>query len=327
MQYNLSTFRNKSPFINCLREKMRGHRLSPRTETAYIGWIVDFVAWTGFAKPDVLTGQHVTDYLSMLARERKVARSTQNQAFNALLFLFVRGLERELGSIKAERSTIQPRPPEFITRDEFKAILTHLQGDSKTLALLAFGTGLRLMELLRLRVKDIDFSAKLIRVHDGKHGNNRVVPLPASLVTVLQRKIKWTAALHQRDLEAGYGSVWLPDGLAAKYPKAAKELKWQWLFPSPEICKADDGTLRRHHQFPNTFQTALRKAGESASLTKRVHPHALRHGHATALLEMGRSLDEVRQRLGHRDIKTTQVYLHCVTIGNAPNPVDCLCDH
>ena len=290
-------------------------------------WIADFFAWTNWIKPPEVTGAQVTEYLSHLAIDRKVAASTQNQAFNALLFLFRRVLEKELGEVKAKRAHISANVPEFVTSDEFKLLVEKLSGDARLLALLAFGTGLRLMELLRLRVRDIDFAAGLVIVHDGKGGKNRAVPLPKSLHAALNAKIAEVRAMHTRDIADGYGSVWLPGALAIKYPRAANDFRWQWLFPSPTICKADDGKMRRHHLFPTGWQATLKQAGEKAGLTKRVHPHALRHGHATALLQMGRSIEEVRQRLGHKDIRTTMIYLHCVNMSDAPNPVDCLCRH
>lgn len=324
---SVSDFRVKSPFIGRCRTIMRGLRLSPRTETAYIHWIADFFGWTDFARPETITGAQVTDYLSSLAVDRKVSASTQNQAFNALLFLFRRVLDKPLGEVKARRAKVSANVPEFVTADEFKLLLPHLSGDSRMLALIAFGTGLRLMELLRLRIRDIDFYAGLVIVHDGKGGKNRAVPLPKSLHAALSAKIAEVKAQHARDIADGYGSVWLPGALPLKYPKAEKDWRWQWLFPSPTICKAPDGTMRRHHLFPTGWQAALKLAGEKAGLTKRIHPHALRHGNATALLQMGRSIEEVRQRLGHKDLRSTMVYLHCIRMEDAPNPVDCLCCH
>jgi integron integrase len=307
---------------------MRAQRLSPRTEDAYVHWIVDLIAWSGWQKPEDITTQQVTDYLSFLATERKVSASTQNQAFNALLFLFRRVLEKELGEVSAKRAKVSANVPEFVTADEFKLLVRELSGDYRLLALIAFGTGLRLMELLRLRVKDVDFGAGLLVVRDGKGGKDRVVPLPKSLRLSLKAKVDSVAVTLADDISKGFGEVFMPEGLARKYPNAARELKWQWLFPSATICK-DKATGReaRHHLFPTGFQAALKRAGEKAGINKRVHPHALRHGHATALLAMGRSLEEVRQRLGHADIRTTQIYLHCVGMAEAPNPVDCLCVH
>lgn len=325
--FSLSEFRHKSPFIAKCRERMRALRMSPRTEDAYVNYIADFLKWSGWTKPESLTTQQVTDYLSSLATERNVAASTQNVAFNALLFLFRRVLEKEFGKVKAERATRVANVPEILTKDELKAMLSHLRGDWLLLAQLGYGTGLRLMELLRLRVKDCDFSNGIIAVHDGKGGKNRVVPLPKSLAGALGKQAEKVAALHKADIADGCGTVWLPHQLAAKYPKASRELKWQWLFPSKEICKDNEGKRRRHHLFPNGFQTALREAGKKAGITKRCSPHILRHSHATALLEMGRSLAEVQARLGHKDVKTTMIYLHCVETKTMPSPMDCIFEH
>lgn len=324
---SLATFRQKSPLINKMRDIMRALRLSPRTEDAYVRCVVDFFAWTKWTRPEQLTTQQVTDFLSYLATEKNVAASTQNQYFNALLFLFRRVLEREFGEVKAERATRVANVPEILTKDEMAALFANLSGEWLLLAQLGYGTGLRLMELLRLRVKDCDFGNGILAVHDGKGGKNRVVPLPKSLGSALKNQVLKVTLVHRADTAEGLGTVWLPHSLAAKYPKASRELKWQWLFPSREICKDRDGAKRRHHLFPNGFQSALRNAGKAAGITKRCSPHILRHSHATALLEMGRSLAEVQQRLGHKDVRTTMIYLHTVSTKTMPSPVDCLCSH
>ncbi len=324
---NLSTFKRKSPLIAKMRGIMRAARLSPRTEDSYVHCVCEFLAWSNWTRPENLTTQQVTDYLSELATVRNVAASTQNVHFNALLFFFRRVLEREFGEVKAERATRVANVPEILTREEMKALLAKLSGDWLLLAQCGYGTGLRLMELLRLRVKDCDFGNGIIAVHDGKGGKNRAVPLPKSLAIALKRQAEKVAHIHRADLAQGFGSVWLPHQLSAKYPKASRETKWQWLFPSREICTDRDGSRRRHHLFPNGFQTALRNAGKAAGITKRCSPHILRHSHATALLEMGRSLAEVQARLGHKDVRTTMIYLHCVEVKTMPSPIDCLCEH
>lgn len=306
---------------------MRSLRLSPRTENAYVNYIADFLAWSKWTKPENLSGQQMTDYLSHLATDRNVAASTQNVAFNALLFLFRRVLEKELGEIKAERATRVANVPEILTTDEIKSLFSKLRGEWLLIAQIGYGTGLRLMELLRLRVRDCDFGNGVITVHDGKGGKNRIVPLPKSLVVALKLQTEKVRHIHRADIAEGLGEVWLPHQLAAKYPKASRELKWQWLFPSREICKDRDGSRRRHHLFPNGFQTAMRNAGREAGIAKRCSPHILRHCHATALLEMGRSITEVQHRLGHKDVTTTMIYLHCVETKKMPSPIDCLCDH
>lgn len=301
--------------------------MSPRTEDAYVHWIADFSQWAGWRKPETFCTQDVTDYLSSLASDRNVSASTQNQAFCSLLFMFRRVLEKEFGEVTATRAKTVGNIPEILTKDEMLALCSKLDGDWLLLTKLGYGTGLRLMELLRLRVKDLDFGNGIIAVHDGKGGKNRVVPMPKSLIPNLRHRIEMTASIHSGDLMDGYGEAFMPDRLAVKYPKAAKSIQWQWLFPSREICKDRAGTRRRHHLFPNGFQTVLRNAGKAAGISKRVSPHILRHSHATALLEMGRSLIEVQQRLGHSDVRTTQIYLHCVDTKKMPSPIDCLCEH
>lgn len=310
-----------------MRQKMRSLYLSPRSEDAYCHWIADFCAWTGWRKPETFTGAQVTEYLSYLANERNVSASTQNQAFAALLWLFRRGLEKELGAVKAERATRHAPPKDILTKDEMRRLISCLSGEWKLLAELGYGTGLRLMELLRLRVKDIDFGNGLLAVHDGKGGKHRVVPLPSSLRSALKAQIDRVDLMHRADLAEGLGAVWLPDALARKYPTASRQFKWQWLFPSPTVCRDRDGSRRRHHLFPTGFQSALRKAAVKAGIAKRVSPHVLRHSCATHLLEMGRSITEVQQRLGHSDVRTTMAYLHAVDMKQMPSPVDCLCSH
>lgn len=307
---------------------MRSLRMSPKTESAYITWIVNYVFHFGIKNPSLMGAPEVTEYLSWLATEKQCAASTQNQAFNALLFLYVRVLEKPLENIKAERARREPKLPEWLTKDECRKLFAALNGESKLLAQLAYGTGLRLMELLRLRIRDLDFNNGVLSVYRGKGNKNRIVPLPKSLASALKLQVEKARLIHNEDLADGFGSVYLPDNLAMKYPKAPKDFRWQYLWPARTRSKVDDGRIEaRHHLFETGFQQALAKAGEKAGLSKRVYPHALRHSHATALLEMGRSLREVQERLGHKDIKTTQIYLHCVEMKNAPSPVDCLCEH
>jgi integron integrase len=305
---------------------MRATDLSSRTEDAYSHWIADFVAWTGWAQPHTFTGAMVTDYLSHLANDRDVSASTQNQAFSALLWLFRRGLERELGIVKAKRAVRHAQPKDVLTKDEMKTLLEHLSGEWRLLTELGYGTGMRLMELLRLRVKDCDFGNRLISVMDGKGGKHRVVPMPASLCAALSRQVDRVKITHESDLADGLGEVWLPNSLARKYPAASRQLKWQWLFPSPTICQ-DSGKRRRHHLFPTGFQSALRNAAAKAGISKRVSPHVLRHTFATHLLEMGRTITEVQERLGHSDVRTTMIYLRSVDMKRMPSPIDCLCSH
>ncbi len=303
--------------------------MSPSTESAYIHWTVEFILhFGGNRNPMDMGGAEVTEFLSWMATEKKCAASTQNQAFNALIFLYARVLEKPLENIKAERARREPKLPEFLTKEECVALFDKLQGDNKLMAQLAYGTGLRLMELMRLRLKDLDFTNGLLSVYQGKGKKNRIVPLPKSLSARLHAQLAKAKAIHDGDLAAGFGAVFLPDNLAAKYPKAPKELRWQYLWPARSVSTDKrTGFTGRHHAFETGFQAALRKAGVDAGLTKHVHPHMLRHSCFTHLLEMGRSLREIQERAGHKDVRTTMIYLHCVEMRNAPSPVDCLCSH
>jgi integron integrase len=302
--------------------------MSPRTEDAYIHYACDFIFANGKRHPETMGSQEVTSYLSMLATEKKVAAATQNVAFNALIFLYSRVLEKPLENIKAERARREPKLPDWLAKDECRKLFEAMTGETKLMAMLAYGTGLRLMELLRLRIKDLDFGNGVILVYQGKGNKNRIVPMPKSLVVALKHQVDTAKILHDGDLLEGFGSVYLPDNLALKYPKAAKDFKWQYLWPArSRSFDKRRNCIGRHHAFETGFQQALAKAGVRAGLSKRVHPHCLRHSHATHLLEMGRSLREVQERLGHKDVKTTQIYLHCVDMKSAPSPVDCLCEH
>lgn len=296
--------------------------MAQSTVYAYVNVCADFFSWADCGTADCLDGKMVERYLTHLAVDRKVSASTQNQAFNALLFLFRHVLQKEFGKVKAERAKTQPNIPEWLTRDELSELFKKLEGDWLLLAKLGYGSGLRLMELLRLRVKELDFGNKMVIVKDGKGGKDRLVPMPKSLIDDLQLRVANTKSIHENDLKNGFGSVWLPDALAKKYPNAPKDFKWQWVFPSREICLADDGAMRRHHLFPNGFQTALRLAGQRAKINKRVHPHILRHSFATHFLENGGNLQMLQSLLGHKDITTTMIYTHCVNLNHAKSPLD-----
>ncbi len=302
---------------------MRSLHMATTTEDAYIDWSAKFFAWSGCGSLDCMDSKLVESYLTHLAVDKKVSASTQNQAFNALLFLFRRVIGKDFGEVKAKRAKETKNIPEWLTPEEISQLLKHLEGDWHLLTRLGFGTGLRLMELLRLRVKDVDFSAGCISVRGGKGGKDRVVMLPKSLVADLKKKIQATKETHERDTQNGFGKTWLPGALARKYPGAAFDFKWQYVFPSREIC-SHEGEQRRHHLFPNGFQTALRNAAKRAGINKRVHPHALRHSFATAFLTNGGNLQTLQKLLGHKDISTTLIYTHCVDLTKAKSPLDFL---
>lgn len=301
---------------------MRSNHMAISTEDCYINVCADFFEFSECGSLDCLDGGMVERYLTHLAVDKKVAASTQNQAFNALLFLFRRVLDKEFGKIKAERAKASANVPEWLTRDEVARLFAELEGDWLLLAKLGYGTGLRLMELLRLRIKDLDFGNNLVIVKDGKGGKDRIVPMPKSLVDPLRRRVESTIQIHKLDMINGFGEVWMPEALARKYPTSAKDPKWQYVFPSREICTAEDGARRRHHLFPNGFQTELRKAGLRAKITKRVHPHLLRHSFATHFLENGGNLQMLQKLLGHKEVTTTMIYTHCVDLKVARSPLD-----
>jgi integron integrase len=317
-------WRRKSPLLQKMREIMATSHMAKSTEYAYVNVCADFFSWAKCGTIDCLDGKMVERYLTHLAIDKKVSVSTQNQAFNALLFLFRHVLQREFGKINSQRPKAKQSVPQWLTRDEVCSVFSFLTGDWLLISKLAYGTGLRLMELLRLRVKDIDFGNAMIFVRDGKGAKDRMVPLPKSLSHEIKNKILTVQIIHTQDLIRGFGSVALPNALSKKYPNAAKDFKWQYLFPSRDICKAEDGSLRRHHLFPNGFQTALKIAGEKAGIKKRVHPHIFRHSFATHFLENGGNLQMLQTLLGHSKITTTMIYTHCVDLNRAQSPLDLL---
>ena len=314
----------KSPLLKRMREIMRTKHMSIKTEDAYVSWCAQFFAWSDCGSVDCMDGKLAEDFLTHLAVEKKVSAATQNQCFNAILFLFRHVLGKELGEVKAQRAKISRHIPEWLTRDELKKLFGELEKEWLLLARLGYGTGLRLMELLRLRVKDIDFGNGTIFVRDGKGAKDRMVMLPKTLEHDLFIQIAAVDTLHKKDLAAGYGAVYLPGALAKKYPNAPKSIGWQYLFPSREICKSEDGELRRHHLFPNGFQTALKLAGQRAKICKRVHPHILRHSFATHFLENGGGLQMLQTLMGHKDVSTTMIYTHCIDLKRANSPADFL---
>ncbi len=296
--------------------------MADSTVYAYVNICADFFSWSDCGSVDCLTPKLAEEYLTHLAVDKKVSSSTQNQAFNALLYLWKRVLNKDFGEVKATRARSMPNVPEWLTREELNALFKELEGDWLLLAELGYGTGLRLMELLRLRIKELDFGNEIVIVKDGKGGKDGLVPMPKKLVEKLKNRVWNTMQIHKADLKAGYGSVYMPDALSKKWPNAHKDPKWQFVFSSREICKADDGTLRRHHLFPNGFQTALRLAGQRAKIMKRVHPHILRHSFATHFLENGGNLQMLQTLLRHKDIATTMIYTHCVDLKKAKSPFD-----
>ncbi|MFN3310759.1 MAG: integron integrase [Thermomonas sp.] len=300
-----------------IRARLRLKHYSIRTEQAYLYWIRRFILANGKRHPRDLNGAVVEAFLSRLATHHKVAASTQNQALSALLFLYREVLAIDLPWMEnVVRAKRPQRVPVVLARAEVVRLLQRLSGREWLMASLLYGSGLRLMECLRLRVKDVDFERHEITVRDGKGGKDRRTMLPAALSEPLRRQREDVRVLHARDLADGFGAVWLPHALARKYPNAARELAWQYLFPaSRRSVDPRDGSERRHHLDEKVLQRAVRAAAQGAGLAKPVSPHTLRHSFATHLLEAGYDIRTVQELLGHKDVTTTQIYTHVLNRG------------
>ncbi|MDP3260556.1 MAG: integron integrase [Thermodesulfovibrionales bacterium] len=303
------------------------------TERTYLQWTERFFAYikeAGRERFDDLTSEDIRNFLSHLALRKRVSSSTQNQAFNALLFLFRNVLNKETGNLDTTvRAKRGPKLPVVLSVDEIKAVFQHLSGQGLIIGQLLYGAGLRLMELARLRVKDIDFDINTIYVRSGKGDKDRSTVLPAAVKERLREHLERVKAMHEQDLAAGHGAVYLPDALDRKYPNAPKEWAWQYAFPSSTLSVDPlSGIVRRHHVSDTTIQTAIKNAVRKAEIAKHASVHTLRHSFATHLLQNGVNIREVQSLLGHKNVETTMVYTHVLrNMSNAPkSPLDSLYD-
>jgi integron integrase len=287
---------NKPKLLDQVRNVIRRKHYSVRTEQAYIDWIKRFIIYHGKRHPGEMAEEEVAEFLTHLARDLNVAASTQNQALSALLFLYKDVLRHEIGWLeKVERAKKRPKLPVVLSRGEVKQIFAHLHGVPKLMAGLLYGSGLRLMECVRLRVKDIDFALAQITVRDAKGGKDRITMLPLNLAEPLRRHLLRVKAQHEQDLEDGFGSVHLPFALARKFPNAAREWRWQYVFPSSRLSiDPRTGQKQRHHIAEGVLQTALKRAVDAAGTVKRANCHSLRHSFATHLLERGYDIRTVQ---------------------------------
>ena len=300
-------------YFNKLISAIRVRHYSIRTEQAYTAWLARFIGFHGMTDPMRLGDAAVAAFLEHLVVQRGVAASTQNQALNALVFFYTHTLEQPLGNLGAIVRSKKPRRlPVVLSRDEVHRLLLAIDNPAQRLmATLLYGCGMRLMECIRLRVYDIDFAYQQIMIRDAKGGKDRVVPLPQRLTAPLRGQLERVSSLLSQDIAAGYGEVFLPDALARKYPNAAKEFGWQYVFPSAQLS-ADprSGKIRRHHVHENGLQKHIKQAGRNAGIVKRVNCHCLRHSFATHLLESGYDIRTVQELLGHADVSTTMIYTH-----------------
>lgn len=294
------------------RQVLRLRQLSLRTEDAYLHHIKHFILFHGRRHPQNLGATEITAYLTYLTTTLDVAASTQNVALSALLFLYRDVLQIELPPLTDLQYARRPeRVPVVFTRDEVAALLSQLSGVHHLMASLLYGSGLRLMECLRLRVKDIDAGYNQITIVDGKGQKDRITMLPRTLHEPLRRQLERTRLLYEDDLAAGHANVWLPHALARKYPNAPREWPWQWIFPGDRLSTDPrSGETRRHHLGEQVLQRAVRKAIRQAGITKGGSCHTLRHSFATHLIEDGYDIRTVQELLGHADLKTTMIYTH-----------------
>lgn len=303
--------------LDRVREVIRIKHYSIRTEQAYLQWIRRYIRFHGRRHPRELGADELRAFLSDLAVRGNVAAATQNQALNAILFLYREVLRINLPWIEdIQRAKKPQRLPVVLTRSEVKQVLAGLEGTVWLMAGLTYGAGLRLLECLRLRVKDLDFSRHEIVVRDGKGQKDRVTMLPKNLVDPLQSHLAKVRQLHQRDLVDGHGHVYLPFALDRKYPNANRDWGWQYIFPSKRrSIDPRSGIERRHHVDPAVLQRAIRKAVREAEIVKPATVHTLRHSFATHLLESGYDIRTVQELLGHADVKTTMIYTHVLNRG------------
>lgn len=313
----MSTEKPAKKLLEHVRDALRLKHYSLRTEESYINWIKRFILFHHKRHPQQMSGPEIESFLTHLATGRQVAASTQNQALSALLFLYREVLHQELDfPIEAVRAHKPRRLPTVMTKAETLAVIYHVAAPYRLMAKLLYGSGLRLMECVRLRVKDVDFAQGQIIVRHGKGNKDRVTMLPASLHEPLQAHLQQVKMLHRDDLAAGYGAVYLPFALTHKYPNANREWGWQYVFPADKLSTDPrTGQLRRHHIDESTLQKAVKRAVQAAKLTKPVSCHTFRHSFATHLLENGYDIRTVQELLGHKDVSTTMIYTHVLKRG------------
>lgn len=318
----------KPKLLDQVRQAVRQYHYSYRTEEAYVAWIKRFIVFHGKRHPFDMGEIEINQFLGDLAVTRRVSASTQNQALSAILFLYRKVLHREVGELQALIRAKRPkRLPVVLTKEEVRAILSCLRGTTWLIGALLYGSGLRLLECLRLRVKDVDFSCNQILVREGKGNSDRHTMLPATVKKPLAAHLQRVQKLWESDVKEGFGRVRLPDALARKYSSAELEWGWQYVFPASRRClDMRSGIERRHHLHESVPQRAVKEALRKAEINKPASCHQFRHSFATHLLENGYDIRTVQELLGHKDVSTTMIYTHVLNRGGrgVKSPADCL---
>ena len=313
--------------IDQYRQTLRAKHYSHRTEETYIKWVRQYIRFHEMRHPREMNVTEIGSFVTHLAVEKNIAASTQNQALSAILFLYRQVLNIPLDETKLNfvRPNKPKRVPTVLSKSEAKAVLEKMDGLYQIMGQLMYGSGLRLMECVRLRIKDLDFSNRQIIVREGKGDNDRITTFPDALLEPLRIHLRTVKALHDKDLHAGYGRVYLPNALAEKYTNADREFAWQYVFPAPE--RSTDpvtGQTRRHHIHETNLQKAVKQAAKSSKINKHITPHTFRHSFATHLLQNGYDIRTVQELLGHKDVKTTMIYTHVLQRGGlaVKSPLD-----
>lgn len=300
-------------FMDRLRAFMRMRNLAYRTEQTYCEWIVDYIRYHNMRHPEEMGPEEVTNWLNHLVNDRQVAVNTQKTALNAVVFLYRRFIQKDIGELNFSQATRGRRLPTVFTHSEAMRVLSAMEGPHQLAACLMYGSGLRVMETVRLRVQDVDFEQCCLIVRSAKGEKWRRTLLPRTLLEPLQTQISVALAIHKQDLHDGYGEVYLPGALAKKYPQAACHPKWQYIFPTPRLAKDPRSeVIRRHHISDQQVRRAVAQALEKTGIMKRASCHTFRHSFATNLLRAGTDIRSIQELMGHSDISTTMIYTHVV---------------